>query len=89
MALEGSIVGWVIAEAIQLVIWFAFYKLFFVAYEQGVTFVTTRSAPVSYTHLDVYKRQPVFMSTLIFSISKSYPCGQIGVPSPFRFICIN
>ena len=44
MALEGSIVGWVIAEAIQLVIWFAFYKLFFVAYEQGVTFVTTRSA---------------------------------------------
>lgn len=48
MALEGSIVGWVIAEAIQLVIWFAFYKLFFVAYEQGVTFVTTRSAQLQH-----------------------------------------
>ena len=42
MALEGSIVGWVIAEAIQL------YKLFFVAYEQGVTFVTTRSAQLQH-----------------------------------------
>lgn len=49
MALEGSIVGWVIAEAIQLVIWFAFYKLFFVAYEQGVTFVTTRSAQLQHS----------------------------------------
>lgn len=48
MALEGSIVGWVIAEAIQPVIWFAFYKLFFVAYEQGVTFVTTRSAQLQH-----------------------------------------
>ena len=48
MALEGSIVGWVIAEVIQLVIWFAFYKLFFVAYEQGVTFVTTRSAQLQH-----------------------------------------
>ena len=48
MALEGSIVGWVIAEAIRLVIWFAFYKLFFVAYEQGVTFVTTRSAQLQH-----------------------------------------
>ena len=48
MALEGSIVGWVIAEVIQLVIWFAFYKLFFVAYDQGVTFVTTRSAPLQH-----------------------------------------
>ena len=48
MALEGSIVGWGIAEVIQLVIWFAFYKLFFVAYEQGVTFVTTRSAQLQH-----------------------------------------
>ena len=48
MALEGSIVGWVIAEVIQLVIWFAFYKLFFVAYEQGVTFVTTCSAQLQH-----------------------------------------
>ena len=48
LALEGSIVGWVIAEVIQLVIWFAFYKLFFVAYEQGVTFVTTRSAQLQH-----------------------------------------
>ena len=48
MALEGSIVGWVIAEVIQLVIWFAFYKLFFVAYDQGVTFVTTRSAQLQH-----------------------------------------
>ena len=48
MALEGSIVGWVIAEVIQLVIWFAFYKLFFVAYEQGGTFVTTRSAQLQH-----------------------------------------
>ena len=48
MALEGSIVGWVIAEVIQLLIWFAFYKLFFVAYEQGVTFVTTRSAQLQH-----------------------------------------
>lgn len=43
MALEGSILGWVIAEAVQLIIWFAFYKLFFVAYKQGVTFVTSKS----------------------------------------------
>ena len=48
MALEGSIVGWVIAEVIQLVIWFAFYKLFFGAYVQGVTFVTTRSAQLQH-----------------------------------------
>ena len=48
MALEGSIVGWVIAEVIQLVIWFAFYKLFFVAYDQDVTFVTTRSAQLQH-----------------------------------------
>lgn len=48
MALEGSIVGWVIAEVIQLIIWFAFYKLFFVAYDQGVTFVTTRSAQLQH-----------------------------------------
>lgn len=42
-ALEGSIVGWVIAQAIQMVIWFGFYKAFFVAHERGVTFVTSKS----------------------------------------------
>lgn len=48
MALDGSIMGWVIAEAIQLVIWFAFYQLYFVAYKQGVTFVTSRSAQLNH-----------------------------------------
>jgi len=43
-ALNGSIGGWVIAEAVQLVIWFAFNKMFYIAYKQGVEFVTTRSA---------------------------------------------
>ncbi|MPN25465.1 PTS system mannose-specific EIID component [bioreactor metagenome] len=42
-ALAGSIMGYVIAEVIQLVIWFTFNRLFFVAYEQGVTFVTNKS----------------------------------------------
>jgi len=43
-ALDGSIVGWVIAEAIQLVIWFTFNRLLYVAYDQGINFVTERSA---------------------------------------------
>ncbi len=42
-ALDGSIMGWVIAEAVQLAIWFTFNKLFFVAYDQGVSFVTNKS----------------------------------------------
>lgn len=48
MALEGSIVGWVIAQTIQMIIWFAFYKLFFVAYKQGVSFVTSKSAQLNH-----------------------------------------
>lgn len=43
-ALAGSAFGWVIAELVQLVVWFGFNKLFYVAYDQGVTFVTTRSS---------------------------------------------
>ncbi|MGN1344880.1 MAG: PTS system mannose/fructose/sorbose family transporter subunit IID [Traorella sp.] len=48
MALEGSILGWVIAECIQLVIWFTFYNLYYVAYKQGVTFVTSRSKQLAH-----------------------------------------
>lgn len=43
-ALAGNIFGWVIAEAVQLVIWFTFNRLFYVAYDQGVSFVTNRTA---------------------------------------------
>ncbi|MFV0480218.1 MAG: PTS system mannose/fructose/sorbose family transporter subunit IID [Anaerorhabdus sp.] len=43
MALQGSVVGFLIAESVALLIWAAFYKLFFVAHKQGVTFVTSRS----------------------------------------------
>ena len=42
-ALGGSIMGWVIAEVIQLIIWFSFNKLFYVAYDQGVSFVTNKN----------------------------------------------
>ncbi len=48
MALDGSIVGWVIAEAVNIIVWLVFYKLFFVAYDQGVSFVTTRSAQLQH-----------------------------------------
>lgn len=43
MALEGSIFGWVIAEIAQLAVWFTFYKLFYVAYDKGISFVTDKS----------------------------------------------
>ena len=42
-ALAGSIMGWVFAEAVQLVIWITFFKLFYVAYEKGLSFVTDKS----------------------------------------------
>lgn len=48
MALEGSIMGFVIAEIVLLIIWITFYRLFFVAYKQGVTFVTSRSRQLNH-----------------------------------------
>lgn len=48
MAQQGSIVGWVIAEAVQLVLWFTFYFGFYVAYEKGVEFITSRSSSLSH-----------------------------------------
>ncbi len=48
MAIEGSIMGWVIAQSVQLVIWFTFYRLFYTAYKQGVSFVTERSTQLSH-----------------------------------------
>ena len=85
MALEGSIVGWVIAEVIQLVIWFAFYKLFFVAYDQGVTFVTTRSAQLqhiteaaSVIGLSVVGALVASTVNVIFGITMSY--GEVVQP---------
>ena len=46
-ALDGSVMGWVIAEAVQLVIWVTFFRLFFVAYEKGLSFVTDKSAQLN------------------------------------------
>lgn len=43
MALDGSIMGWVIAEIVQMIVWITFYKLFYVGYKQGMSFVTERS----------------------------------------------
>lgn len=48
MALEGSVVGWVIAEVINLLIWGTFNKLFYVAYDKGVEFVTERSSQMKH-----------------------------------------
>lgn len=46
-ALEGSILGWVIAQTFGTVLWITFYKLFYVAYNQGVEFITSRSAQMN------------------------------------------
>lgn len=46
-ALNGSITGFFIAEAVLLAIWFLFYKLFFVAYDKGVTFVTEKNSQLN------------------------------------------
>ena len=43
-AMAGSIAGWVFAEGVQLVIWISFFRLFYVAYEKGLSFVTNKSA---------------------------------------------
>lgn len=42
-ALDGSIFGWVIAEAVNVAIWMAFNVLFYSAYNGGVSFITSRA----------------------------------------------
>lgn len=42
-ALEGNLFGWVIAEAVNLAIWALFYRAYYVGYEQGVSFITSRT----------------------------------------------
>lgn len=41
-ALEGSIFGWFIAWAVNVAIWTVFYRLYYVGYDQGVSFITSR-----------------------------------------------
>ena len=43
MAIEGSVMGLVIAESAQLAFFFIFNKLFYVSYEKGTTFITSNS----------------------------------------------
>lgn len=47
-AQAGSILGWVLAEAVQMVIWMFFYKAFYIAYDKGIEFVTSRSESLSH-----------------------------------------
>ena len=47
-AQAGSILGWVLAEAVQMVIWIFFYKAFYIAYDKGIEFVTSRSESLSH-----------------------------------------
>jgi PTS system mannose-specific IID component len=47
-AQEGSILGWVLAEAVQLVIWIAFNRGFYIAYDRGIDFVTSRSESLNH-----------------------------------------
>ena len=43
-AIEGSIIGWLIAEAVLVAIWMTMNQLFYVAYREGVSFITDRSS---------------------------------------------
>lgn len=47
-AQQGSILGWVLAEAVQMVLWMFFYKAFYIAYDKGVEFVTSKSSSLSH-----------------------------------------
>ncbi len=47
-AQAGSILGWFLAEAVQMVIWMFFYKAFYIAYDKGIEFVTSRSESLSH-----------------------------------------
>lgn len=46
-ALDGSVVGWIIAEAVNVAIWLLFYKMFYTVYDQGVSFITSRATQLS------------------------------------------
>lgn len=43
MALDGSVLGFLIGQAVFTTLWVLFYKLFYVAYEKGISFVTDKS----------------------------------------------
>lgn len=47
-AQAGSILGWVLAEAVQLVIWFFFYHAFYIAYDKGIDFVTNKAESLNH-----------------------------------------
>ena len=42
-AIGGSVVGWVIAEVVSLILWSIFFRLAYVAYDKGISFVTEHS----------------------------------------------
>lgn len=43
-AMQGSIFGWVLAEAVGVGMWLLFWKMSFVVYKQGITFITSKSS---------------------------------------------
>ncbi len=47
-AQEGSLLGWVIAEVVQMAIWMIFYFGFYTAYDIGIDFITSRSESISH-----------------------------------------
>ncbi len=47
MALDGSIMGWVIAEAFNVGIWMLFWFGFYISYEKGVEFITSKSTSMA------------------------------------------
>ncbi len=48
MAVEGSAIGFIIAESVQMALFFIFNRLFYVAFKKGVGFVTTNKTRLNY-----------------------------------------
>lgn len=82
-ALEGSIIGWVIAQACAVVLWLVFWKLFYVAYDEGVSFVTTRNAQLknlteAASILGLTVVGALVASTVKVNISYTFTVGEVS-----------
>ncbi|TQI68348.1 PTS system mannose/fructose/sorbose family transporter subunit IID [Clostridium sp. KNHs216] len=43
-AMQGSAIGWLLAEAVGIALWIAFWKMSYVVYHQGISFITSKSS---------------------------------------------
>ncbi len=81
-AMQGSVFGWVLAEAVGVAMWLVFWRLAYTVYDQGLSFITSKSSSLKNltdvcSILGLMVVGAMVASTVHVNISLSWTVGEL------------